>query len=238
MVSVSRFDRDQPHPDSFTTVQAYLDALVAPARALGRDRFYTRLSSIAEDPESPETGSGAAFGVRLSTNVEARTVFIFEAFEGAPALAAGIDRGTEILAIGTSSADLRTVDAIITAEGSSGITAALGPDTAGTARLLRVRDPNGTTREVTLTKANFTISPVSSRYGARIFDDGGKKVGYVNLRSFIDPAEPPLRNAFAQFKAQGISEVIVDLRYNGGGTSAGADLMTNLLLGQRTPAES
>jgi len=103
--------------------------------------------------------------------------------------------------------------------------------------VLRVRDTNGTTREVTVTKTDFTLPPVSSRYGAVIIDDGGKKVGYLNLRGFIDPAESPLRNAFAQFKAQGIGEVIVDLRYNGGGTSAGAELLTNLLLGQRTPAD-
>jgi carboxyl-terminal processing protease len=158
-------------------------------------------------------------------------------FEGAPALAAGIDRGTEILAIGTSAADLKTVDSIIAAEGSAGITAALGPNTAGTTRAAARARPNGTIRDVTVTKADFALPAVSSRYGALIIDDGGKKVGYVNLRSFIDPADPPLRNAFAQFKAQGISEVIVDLRYNGGGTSAAAELMTNLLLGQRTPAD-
>ena len=47
----------------------------------------------------------------------ARRVFVSEAFEGAPALAAGIDRGTEILAIGDSAATLRTVSDIIAADG-------------------------------------------------------------------------------------------------------------------------
>jgi hypothetical protein len=225
------------NPDSFTTVQAYVDALVAPARAQGKDRFYTGLSSIAEDQAFLDTGSSAGFGVRLATDAEARRVFILEAFEGAPALAAGIDRGTEILAIGTASASLRTVDEIIATEGSAGITNALGPNTAGTTRVLRVRDTNGTTREATVAKVNFTLTPVSSRYGALIIDDGGKKVGYVNLRGFINSADPQLRNAFAQFKAQGISEFVVDFRYNGGGTSAMADLMNNLLLGQRSPSE-
>lgn len=224
-------------PDSFTTVQAYVDALVAPARAQNKDRFYTKVSSIAEDKAFLETGSSAGFGVRLATDVAARRVFIFEAFEDAPALAAGIDRGTEIVAIGTSTANLLTVDSIIAAEGSAGITAALGPNTAGTTRALRVRDTNGTIRDVTVSKADFALSPVSARYGAGTIDDGGKKVGYLNLRAFINTADPQLRDAFAQFRAQGINEVIVDLRYNGGGTSAMADLMNNLLLGQRTPAE-
>ena len=224
-------------PNSFTSVQAYVDALVAPARAQGKDRFYTGVSSIAEDQEFLQTGSTAGLGVRLATDVEARRVFIFEAFEGAPALAAGIDRGSEILAIGTGSANLRTVDEIIAAEGSAGISNALGPNTAGTARLLRVRDTNGTIRDVTVTKASFALAPVSPRYGALILNDSGKKVGYLNLRAFINSADPQLRNAFAQFKAEGISEVIVDLRYNGGGTSAMADLTNNLLLGQRTASE-
>ena len=224
------------NPGSFTTVKDYVDALTAPARALGRDRFYTKVTSIAEDKEFLDTGSAAGFGMRVAADDAARRVFILEAFEGTPALAAGIDRGTEILAIGTGTADLKNVGTIIDAEGSAGIFAALGPNTAGTARLLRVRDPNGTTRDVTIAKADYPLPPVSSRYGALILDDGGKKVGYLNLRGFIDPAEQPLRNAFAQFKAQGITEVVVDLRYNGGGTSAAADLLTNLLLG-RSPAE-
>jgi C-terminal processing protease CtpA/Prc len=224
------------NPDSFTTVQAYIDALVAPARAQNKDRFYTRLSSIAADNAFLETGSSAGLGVRLATDDAARRVLIFEAFEGAPALAAGIDRGTEILAIGTSTANLRTVDTIIATEGAAGITAALGSNDAGVTRLLRVRGTDGAVRDVSVTKAVFNITPVSPRYGALIIDEGGKKVGYLNLRAFINTAEPQLRNAFAQFKAQGISEVIVDLRYNGGGTSAAADLMNNLLLGQLTAA--
>jgi hypothetical protein len=102
---------------------------------------------------------------------------------------------------------------------------------------LRVRDTNGATRDVSVAKADFTLSPVSSRYGARVIDDGGKKVGYVNLRTFINTAESPLRSAFAQFKSQGINEVIVDFRYNGGGLVSIAELMNNLLLGQRSSAD-
>jgi hypothetical protein len=225
------------NPANFTTVKDYVDALVAPARALGRDRFYTKVTSIAEDKEFLATGGSAGLGVRLSTDVAARRVLILEAYEGAPALAAGIDRGAEILAIGTSTANLVAVDSIIAAEGAAGVGAAFGPNTAGTVRMLRVRDPDGTVREVTVTKADFALPAVSSRYGVRILDDGGKKVGYLNLRAFIDTGEQPLRSAFAQFKAQGITEVIVDLRYNGGGTSAGAELLANLLLGQRSPSD-
>jgi C-terminal processing protease CtpA/Prc len=225
------------NPANFTSVQAYIDALVAPARAQSRDRFFTYITSIAEENAFFNSGSSAGLGVRLSTDGAARRVFIAEAFEGAPALAAGIDRGTEILAIGTTSANLRTVDSIIAAEGTGGISAALGPNTSGTTRLLRVRDTNGTVREVSVTKAEFSLTPVSSRYGARIIDDGGKKVGYVNLRTFISTADPALRNAFAQFKAQGITEMVVDFRYNGGGLVSTAELMNNLLLGQRSPAD-
>lgn len=225
------------NPDSFATVQDYIDALVAPARAQNKDRYFTYVTSLAADNAYFTAGSSAGLGARLSIDEAARRLFISEAFEDAPALAAGIDRGTEILAIGTSATDLKTVDSIIAAEGSAGIYAALGPNTAGTARLLRVRDTNGTIRDVTVAKAEITVSAVSSRYGARILDDGGKKVGYLNLRTFIDSADPQLRNAFAQFKAQGVNEMIVDFRYNAGGQLAIADLMSNLLLGQRTTAE-
>ena len=226
------------NPAGFTTVQAYIDALVAPARAQNRDRFFTYITSIAQENAFFSSGSTAGFGFRVTSNVAEGRVIIAETFEGTPALAAGIDRGTEILAIGTSAANLVAVRDILVAEGPAGVSRALGPGDPGVTRVLRVRDKDGTVREVTLTKANFDIDPVSDRYGAGVIVENGKKVGYINLRTFIgEPAERDLRAAFAQFKAQGITEVIVDLRYNGGGLVRVAELLTNLLLGNRSPTD-
>jgi C-terminal processing protease CtpA/Prc len=227
------------NPESYTTVQAYIDALVAPARAQNKDRFFTYMVSLSEHEALLNSGSGGGLGFRLSTDATAGRVFVSESFEGTPALNANIDRGTEILAIGTNASDLITVSSIIASQGTAGVTNALGPSTVGTSRLFRVRDPNGTTRDVTLARANYTIDPVSDRYGALIFNDNGKKVGYLNFRTFIGaPAEADLRAAFAQFRAQGITEVIVDLRYNGGGLVNTALLLSNLLMGNRTAPDA
>jgi carboxyl-terminal processing protease len=223
------------NPGSFSTVQAYVDALLAPARAQGRDRFFTVVESLSASDAFFNSGSSAGFGLRFSYD-QAGRVFVSEAFEGGPALAQNIDRGAEILAVGTSEADLKPTSELLAAGGPTAFSEALGPPTAGLARVLRVSDPAGT-RNVTLAKTVFNIAPVSTRYGALIIDDGGKKVGYLNLRTFINSADPLLRNAFAQFKAQGVNEVIVDLRYNSGGLIAIGVLLNNLLLGQRTPAD-
>ncbi|TGX55244.1 peptidase S41 [Sphingomonas gei] len=223
-------------PASYATVDDYIDALTATARGQGRDRYFTYLTSIAEENAYYASGSSAGFGFRLSYDSGAGRVFVAESFENTPALNAGIDRGAEIVAIGTSAADLRTVASIMASGGSAGVSDALGPTTAGTTRVLRVTDAAGT-RDLTVAKADYALTPVSSRYGAKILDDGGRKVGYVNLRTFIDTADPALRAAFAQFKAAGITEVIVDLRYNGGGLVSIAQLMGDLMAANRATSD-
>ena len=223
-------------PAPYATVSDYIDALTATARAQRKDRYFTYLTSIASEDAFYSSGSSAGFGFRLSLDATARRVFIAETFEGTAALAAGIDRGTEIVAIGTSASDLRTVDAIIAAEGGAGVTNALGPSTAGTTRVLRITDATGT-RNVTVSKTDYSLTPVSSRYGAQIITDGGKQVGYLNLRTFISTADPALRSAFASFRAAGITNVIVDMRYNGGGLVSIAELMSNLLGANRSGSE-
>jgi carboxyl-terminal processing protease len=85
--------------------------------------------------------------------------------------------------------------------------------------------------------ADYELTPVSSRYGSQVIDDGGKKVGYVNLRTFINTADPALRNAFLAFRTQGITEVIVDFRYNGGGLVSIAELMGNLMGRNRSASD-
>jgi C-terminal processing protease CtpA/Prc len=215
-------------PTPYTTVGDYIDALTATARAQHKDRFFTYLTSIASEDAFYASGSSAGFGVRLSYDTAARRVFVAESFEGAPALAAGIDRGTEILAVGTTTANLQNVSDIIAASGAQGVVDALGPSTAGTARMLRVTTA-GVTSTVTLAKADYSLTPVSSRYGAKIITDAGKQYGYINLRTFISTAGPALRSAFDQFRAAGVTDIVIDLRYNGGGLVSIADLMGDLM---------
>ncbi|MES2988285.1 MAG: S41 family peptidase [Pseudomonadota bacterium] len=222
-------------PSPYTTVEAYIDALTATARSQRRDRYFTYVTSIADEDAYYASGSSAGFGFRISQDSAGR-LFVSETFEGTSALAANVDRGAEITAIGTTSADLRTVAAIYAVEGSAGITNALGPSTAGTTRVLRVVDASGT-RTVTLSKTDYALTPVSSRYGAKIIDDGGRRVGYINLRTFISTADPALRTAFANFRAQGITEFVVDFRYNGGGLVSIANLMGNLLGRNRSTSD-
>ena len=222
-------------PTPYADVPSYIDALTATARSQRKDRYFTYLTSIAQENAFYNSGSSAGFGFRLATDAAAQRAFIAESFEGTPALAAGIDRGTEILAIGTSSTDLRTVSSIIAAEGTGGVTNALGPSTAGTTRLLRITDAAGT-RNVSVTKADYELTPVSARYGAKVITDGGKQYGYVNLRTFINTADTPLRNAFAQFKAAGITNVIIDFRYNGGGLVSISEEIGDLLGAARSTA--
>lgn len=218
------------NPEPFSTVQAYIDALVATARGQGRDRFFTFVTSIAEENAFFSSGSTAGFGVRFA--YLGNRLFVTEAFEGAPALSSGIDRGTEILAIGTSTSNLVTVADILASQGANGVTSALGPSTAGTSRVLRIADASGT-RDVNITKSDFVISPLSSRYGVKVIDNNGQRVGYINMRTFISTANDQLRTAFADFRAQGITNFVIDFRYNGGGLVSTAELMGDLLGGNR-----
>ncbi len=223
-------------PGGYADADSYLDALTANARAQGKDRYFTYLTSIKSEDAYYETGSSAGFGFRIGLDTGGR-LFVTEAFEGGPALAAGLDRGTEILAIGASETSLRDTAGIYAAGGAAALAAALGEEAPNTSTALRFRTLDGTTRTATLTKRNFDLTPVSGRYGAQIIDDGGHRVGYVNLRSFISTADPALRNAFAGFRSAGVTEVIVDLRYNGGGLLSTAELLSSLLGGNRSTSD-
>lgn len=212
----------------FNSVQSYIDALVAPARAQNRDRFFTYLTSIQEENDLIANGSNAGFGVRLSYDITARRVFVVEAFETAPAFAQGIDRGSEIIAINGT-----TVSSIMAANPGNpagAVSDALGPTQPGVTRSLTIRQPDSSQFTVDVTKADYALDPISDRYGALILDNGGTKVGYVNLRTFIiQDASNQLRQAFDQFRQQGIEQIILDLRYNGGGLVSVAELLGDLL---------
>ncbi|QWC57349.1 peptidase S41 [Erythrobacter sp. 3-20A1M] len=213
------------NPGAYATVQDYIDALVAPSvfptgGPLQRAGL-TYITSIQEEEELINSGASAGFGVRFALSSSNR-LYVLEAFENGPAYPQGLDRGTEIISINGKSVAQLLSNGTINEE--------LGPSTPGLTVQFRIRQPDGMTRDVSVTKTVFSLDPISDRYGVKILDNGGTKVGYINLRTFIvADAAPQLRAAFGQLKAQGITQVIVDLRYNGGGLTSVAEVFGSLL---------
>lgn len=75
-------------------------------------------------------------------------------------------------------------------------------------------DNSGTTHTKTLSKETYFMNAVLY---SNTYNVSNKTVGYIVLQSFLGYAKDEIQEAFSFFSATGIDELVVDLRYNGGG---------------------
>lgn len=66
----------------------------------------------------------------------------------------------------------------------------------------------------------------------KILEIGNTKVGYLMYNSFIAAYNQELNDVFRYFKTEGIDELVLDLRYNSGGSIYSAELLSNMITGQ------
>lgn len=86
-----------------------------------------------------------------------------------------------------------------------------------------------TGEEVALHKVQYDENPV---YRSRIIELDGRKIGYLMYSSFIRRYDTELNEVFGQFKAEGITDLVLDLRYNGGGSVETATDLASMITGQ------
>ena len=60
---------------------------------------------------------------------------------------------------------------------------------------------------------------------------GARSIGYLELATFISTAEPAFATVFSAFMQAGVNDVIIDLRYNGGGLVSTTELLGDFLGG-------
>ena len=89
--------------------------------------------------------------------------------------------------------------------------------------------PNG--QSVSLTKSVISENPV---YLTSVINSGAHKIGYLMYNGFYPNYESQLNAAFSNLKSQGITELVLDLRYNSGGSVATATRLASLITGQFT----
>ncbi len=88
----------------------------------------------------------------------------------------------------------------------------------------------GASFSYTLNKTKYTSSPILK--DTVLTETGGKKVGYLAYARFSDENNsiPALNSVFQKFNSAGVTDLIVDLRYNGGGFVSTAEHLVNLII--------
>ena len=207
-----------PAPTGYTTLQQYFDALLFTGAGTAPADRWSYISDAASYNQFFTEGRTLGYGLfvnGLELQLPLKVRFV-EALSSAAAQ--GVLRGDTILAInGRSAAD------IVAANDFS----ALSPGREGDTLSLQLG--GATPRTVTLTASTYTLTPVPV---SRVLTlPNGAKAGYVVLKDFITQAEAPLTAAFAGFRAAGATDLILDLRYNGGGRVSTAALLASLAAG-------
>jgi len=201
-------DLPQVNPANFASPEAYLEAV----RYRPRDTTFSYITSRAENEAFYGDSSFVGFGISTQTGTD--ELRLLQVFPDSPASEAGLARGDHITEInGRSVQDLVATGDIATAFGES---------EPGVTSSITVRPRQGEARQVSLTKRVVTIPTVSL---TRTFRIDGRTVGYLMFRNFVQPSYAALDDAFAALKEAGATELVIDLRYNGGGL---VDVATHL----------
>jgi len=86
-----------------------------------------------------------------------------------------------------------------------------------------------TGESIALVKQQYTENPILI---VETLTVQGQKIGYLMYNAFTRDFDAQLNAVFAQFKADGISDLVIDLRYNGGGSVETAIDLSSMVTGQ------
>ena len=199
--------------DSAASMDAYFHSLLFTPT----DRFsYTQ--STTQFTQFFAEGTRTGYGYSLAYDDAAQTVLKVRVVEPkSPVAAAGMVRGDTVVSI----------DGYTPAQITSGSLASV--DTPGVPRSFTLRGVSGTTRSFTVSSANYALTPVLN--ASVLTAPNGAKVGYLAYQEFITSSASALGSAFNSFRAAGVTELIVDLRYNGGGSVTTARNLASMMGG-------
>lgn len=179
---------------------------------------YSFIDDGAVSNELGGNGGDFGFSVFYPTKDDLRIKYVYP---GSPAAGQGVKRGYRITKI-NGRTDL-TYD-----NGGSTTQFVIQAYAYSKTINMTLTKYDGSTMDVTLNTANYTINPVITY--KTLDAGGGKQVGYMVFNSFTDKtnAGPKILEALSSFS--GLSDVIIDLRYNGGGSVETAEYFDNLLV--------
>lgn len=204
---------------NFSTNQELLNALLY--KELDRWSYITTREAFTAAFQGTITGAHG-FGFSLLNE----RMYVSFVYDQAPAGQDGWKRGWEVIEInGKPISDYRT---------ETGYNFQLGPNEVGYTNTFKHRLPGGSERTTTIPKAAFQSNSVLHK---SVIAQEGKKIGYWVYQSFrqtpglTNPTRSQeVEDSFESFIQEGVNELIIDLRYNGGGSVAVTEQVLNYLV--------
>ncbi|GGB78796.1 S41 family peptidase [Henriciella pelagia] len=221
-------------PDNYTARVPYFDDLKTSAvTASGEAKDDFHFSEPTEDylaarNSAPSPAYGASYAILAAT--PPRDVRIRYVEPGSPA--AEIVSGQQNLIRGTRLLSVDGIDIVNAASQAAvnQINAALFPDTVGESHTFTVSDPGtSATRTVTLSAANISRQPVIR---TSVIPTATGDVGYIVFNTFSPfSSEKQIADAMQTLATAGVTDLVLDLRYNGGGLLAVASQLSYMIAG-------
>ena len=198
-----------------------------------RDNYHFAMDTdewiaLSQSGESP--GYGAAWSI--IARAPPREAAVAYTDPDTPAADAGVRRGARIVSIDgadfVNANDRASVDLF---------NAALYPDAVGETHIFEFRDPDSeTTNRVELTAEIIAATPVQQV--GTVTSPAGATVGYMLFNDHLANAEAGLSDAIRSFAAVpgGIEDLVIDMRYNGGGFLYIASQLAYMIAGEAATA--
>lgn len=215
---------DDQDPDNYGSPQAYFDVLKTEqqtASGANKDNFHFYQST--EDYENfSQSGTSTGFGINwafLATSPP-RELRVSYTEPDSSAELAGVSRGDELLSIdGVDFINSNDVDFLNEVLFSA-------PENTSYEMVFRKND--GTEVSYTLTSGVYESSFVNN---VTTFDTSAGRVGYMRFDGFLLTGQTPLIEGFEYFVNENITDLVLDLRYNGGGLLAMSSQLAYMIAG-------
>lgn len=219
-----------------------LSEMIAAVKYRDGERLIDRFSYSVTKTEHDDYYAGKRYGMGYSwMRDEDNYLYISMVYPGSPAYSAGLKRGQRVLSLnGVSVEELDANAAYNKAhrnddgfEEKTDWDNVYNAENKGEAVKFQLLD-NGDELETTVYLDDYTAKSVLA---SKVVESDGVKTGYVHLKSFIQPSESELNEVFAEFKKEKVEQIVLDLRYNGGGLVRIAEHLIDLVAGSSVKDE-
>ncbi|MCB9637441.1 MAG: hypothetical protein H6728_10085 [Myxococcales bacterium] len=208
-------------PQTFASPQEILEKLRFDKAKGGQDRW-SYIANLQSHNSFDQKGEYVGVGFSMAYDGKGQ-LRVSLTHADSPAGKAGLHRGQLILSING-----KTVKEI--EEGNLWGTI-FGEPSTGVVVEMQVQEDGAPAQDISFEKGTIHVRSV---FTSKIFERGGKKIAYMLFNQFIEPSVEELNEAFASYQAAGVEEMILDLRYNGGGRLSTAHHLGSLLMGRET----